>query len=390
MSGCNVRRTLFSSASSSRTYSTNGRPVRTLQQTKDDHKYCMQLVHDRDREGWLCGLLLPSQAQPAYFSVRAFNAELASIKELSGGGRNSNVQQQQPMEFTTSLAWQIRMQWWRDALANVYANDDVDKQLQRKHHYQTKQEEVFSSSSISCWQSPVVRQLDVAANTCQLTRRWLEKLLDARQHDLDRMQFVSMEEALEYADDVFTSNLFLTMEILQSLNSTGSVSIVDENAVDRCLTCAGVGVGLATMLRATPVRLAVHGECPLPRALLPLGFPYDDLIQHARNCTSGESSENDNDSDDEDILSEANVAIVNEAVRFIANEAILNFQQARALQGNLPKNLRMCLLPVVPSTVYLERLQAANYSLFDAKVVHDPTRLRLLLLLARTWMTGVL
>jgi hypothetical protein len=50
----------------------------------------------------------------------------------------------------------------------------------------------------------------------------------------------------------------------------------------------------------------------------------------------------------------------------------------------------LCLLPVIPSIVYLERLEAANYNIFEPTVIHDPTRLKMLLLLARTWLTGVL
>ena len=103
---------------------------------------------------------------------------------------------------------------------------------------------------------------------------------------------------------------------------------------------------------------------------------------------------NHNDSSDDkavaSVLSESDAAIVDEAVRHVASEALAHLQKARSLQGSVPKHLRLCLLPVIPSTVYLERLEAANYNIFDPQVIHDPTRLRLLLLLARTWLTSVL
>jgi phytoene/squalene synthetase len=89
-------------------------------------------------------------------------------------------------------------------------------------------------------------------------------------------------------------------------------------------------------------------------------------------------------------LSPEDAASLDDAVRFVADQATTHLQQARSLQGSLPKPGRLALLPVIPAMVYLNRLQAADYNILDPRVGHDPTRLKLLLLLARTWMTGVL
>ena len=196
-----------------------------------------------------------------------------------------------------------------------------------------------------------------------------------------------MEQALEYADDTVTSSLFLTMEVLQALQNNNDNRQELEDAIDDCLSHAGVGIGLTILLRATPVRLVVHGECPLPEVLFPPSFPFNDLVMEARNHND---SSDDADKEAASVLSESDAGIVDEAVRHVAQEALAHLQQARALQGSVPKHLRLCLLPVIPSTVYLERLEAANYNIFDPQVIHDPTRLRLLLLLGRTWLTNVL
>lgn len=352
---------------------------RTPQQIKDDHNYCVQLVHDRDREAWLCGLLLPSDAQPAYFAVRAFNAEIATIKDPY---RSGAAHQQSPLEFSTLLAWQIRLQWWREAVATIYSDDSSEQSPEDPHDAST----ASSSTGSNCWQSPVIRQLDACAHDFLLTRRWFDRLVDARMDDLARKQFATMEEAVDYADDTVTSMLFLTMEILQCLEEkdqrTASLGEDYEEAAEACLSHAGIGIGLTTLLRGLPVRI-FHGECSLPQVLFPPQFAWGDWMMQARHDDHDENSNTPR-------LSEADAAIVDEAVKYVAHEATLNLQRVRSLQSQVPKPLRLSFLPVVPSSVYLERLEKANYNVTDPTVIHDPTRLKLMLLLARTWMTGVL
>jgi hypothetical protein len=138
---------------------------------------------------------------------------------------------------------------------------------------------------------------------------------------------------------------------------------------------AGIGIGLTTSLRATPFRL-VYGEVPLSADLFPTAFAYDSVL---RAHESGES------------IPPSDVAVWEEAVRQVAHEAILYLSQAQNLQGRVPKSSRACLLPVVPAWHYLGHLQKAKYNLFDPKLLQQnpKTRLSLLLLLGRTWLTGV-
>ena len=111
---------------------------------------------------------------------------------------------------------------------------------------------------------------------------------------------------------------------------------------------------------------------PLPRELLRPGFPYHELTRNKETYT----------------LSEEDSTLLNDAVRHVALTASLELGKARDLQVQVPKASRVCLLPVIPSLHFLSKLEAAEYQLFDPKL-QDETRLRLLLLLGRTWLTGI-
>lgn len=137
---------------------------------------------------------MPQHAQSSYFAVRAVNAELASIKDGSSLRRR---QATAPLETSTTLALQMRMQWWRDAVAQVYGDEPSGSS---------------SALSISCWQSPVVRALAEATTRSNLTRRFLERLIDAREGDLEMNQYKTMQQAIEYAEDSVSSLLYLSLE----------------------------------------------------------------------------------------------------------------------------------------------------------------------------------
>ena len=167
---------------------------------KKDFEYCVDLVQNRDRESYLCGLLMPQASRRPYFAIRAFNVELASIKD---GSVSRKVGGAQFEESGASMAIKIRMQWWRDALNSIYedpSQDGVSKQGST------------DDLANSCWNNPVVRVLDYAVHESNLTRRFLERLLEARETDLDIKQVNTVNDAIQYAESTFSSLLYLSLE----------------------------------------------------------------------------------------------------------------------------------------------------------------------------------
>jgi phytoene/squalene synthetase len=132
---------------------------------KNDFDYCVDLVQSRDRESYLCGLLMPYEARQSYFSIRAFNVELASVKD---GSVSRQVGGAQFDESGSSLALKVRIHWWRDALAQIYGHDPADGDSM--HSYE-------ASMAQSAWNNPIMRALNYSVRDRQLTRRFLERLM---------------------------------------------------------------------------------------------------------------------------------------------------------------------------------------------------------------------
>eukprot|EP00934_Nitzschia_sp_Nitz4_P001094 Nitzschia sp. Nitz4//scaffold48_size128905//66811//70204//NITZ4_003600-RA/size128905-augustus-gene-0.7-mRNA-1//1//CDS//3329552982//1094//frame0 len=309
---------------------------------KQDFEYCVDLVQNRDRESYLCGLLMPHEARRPYFAVRAFNVELASIKDGSLH-RNEDASQ------GPSMAIRIRAKWWKDAIDQIYGGPDEGDPLG---------DGILSGLSTSYWNNPVVRTLDHAVHEKNLTRRFLERLVEAREEDLDVEQLDTKEESMVYAESICSSLLYLSLE----------TAGVRDDAADLAAYHAGIGIGLTTALRGARFRLS-RGECSIPKDLFHSEFSYAKFL--------GE--------DPKSVLMEADKVVLREAVEQMAMLASYHLTEARDRQGDIPKHAKPCFLPVIPALHYLSKLEKAQYDIFDDKLL-EQDQLKLLALLGRTWL----
>ncbi len=103
----------------------------------------MEAVKKHDFESYVAGLLIPSAFRPVYFVIRAFNVEIASIRDQ--------------VPRNTLHAGRIRFQYWRDVLDKSFAGN---KQLSNSH--------------------PIANLLPVYIEQCGLSKRWFERCLESR------------------------------------------------------------------------------------------------------------------------------------------------------------------------------------------------------------------
>jgi NADH dehydrogenase [ubiquinone] 1 alpha subcomplex assembly factor 6 len=335
---------------------------------KKDFDYCIDLVQNRDRESYLCGLLLPYEARKAYFAVRAYNVELASIK---GGSVSRQVGGAQfADESGANLALKVRTQWWRDAIQQIYTedgNNDDDNNNINPTAGSTEDDDAvfFASMATSYYKNPVVRVLHHAVHDKHLTRRFLERLLEAREMDLDVRQPGTIRDMVQYSDNIFSSLLYLSLE---------TVNVRNEDA-DIMAQHAGIGIGLVTALRGARIRLS-GGEFAIPQELIPTQFPYHKLY---------------NLNDDLRVeLSDEEHRMLKGAVEEICAVAHAHFsivQESLKRQDVIPKHARPCFLPMIPAMHYLSKLEKANFDIFDdSLLVQD--HLTILYKLTRSWLTG--
>ena len=123
------------------------------------HNDVLERVALADPDRMRAARLAEPDMRDRLFALYAFHAELAKVPEL----------------VSEPMLGQIRYQWWRECLDEIYGSGPV-----RKHEVSTPLAEMVEQSGVS--------------------RFLLERIIDGRERDLDPRPFASIVEATEYAD----------------------------------------------------------------------------------------------------------------------------------------------------------------------------------------------
>ncbi|MEC9431749.1 MAG: squalene/phytoene synthase family protein [Pseudomonadota bacterium] len=174
---------------------------------------CAALVHDHDRDRWATARLAGPMAGRLH-ALYAFNLEIARIPSVV-----SEIQ----------LA-EIRLQWWRDALDEIYTGKPP-----RRHE--------------------VVLPLAETIEAADLPRDLFEALLDARSYDPHGPSFGDRPLFDAYVDGTAAGLMRLAALAL---------GVADEET-DRAAREAGHAAGVAALIRALPALYARGGD-PIPTA----------------------------------------------------------------------------------------------------------------------------
>jgi phytoene synthase len=183
---------------------------------QDAFAHCERVVRGADKDRFLATLFAPAAHRSALFALYAFNTEVAGIRE----------------HVREPLAGELRLQWWRDVLA------DGRKEEAAGH--------------------PVARALLEVIARCRLPSQSLNDLIEARAFDLydDPMPSVAALEG--YLVKTSSAIFALATHILDADGATELGGLVRD---------AGIAYALAGLLRAFPLH-AARRQLYLPRDVL--------------------------------------------------------------------------------------------------------------------------
>ncbi|KAJ3597655.1 hypothetical protein NHX12_001172 [Muraenolepis orangiensis] len=201
---CNFRarqRLLFPHIGSSQRWSeAQGLRTSSDSNSQPNQKYCIDLVRKRDYDGFVCSLLAPEVSRRSSLALRAFNVELAQVKD--------SVSQK-----TIGL---MRMQFWKAAIEEIY-RDEAPLQ-------------------------PISTELWKAVRKHALTKRWLLRIITEREKDMDDRAYRNLQELEAYSENTQSSMLYLLLECLGVKNVHA----------DHAASHIGKAQGIVTCLRAVP------------------------------------------------------------------------------------------------------------------------------------------
>uniref|UniRef100_T1IUF8 NADH dehydrogenase (ubiquinone) complex I, assembly factor 6 n=1 Tax=Strigamia maritima TaxID=126957 RepID=T1IUF8_STRMM len=262
--------------------------VSTSFQPKNATEYCMDLVRRYDFENFLCSLLLPSNIRSTAFAIRAFNIEIAQVRDV----------------VTNRDIGRMRMQFWRDALENIYKDNPP--------------------------QQPVALELHRVLRKDKLTKRWFNRMIDCRETYLNDRGFENVQLMEDYGENSVASVHYLILE---------SAGIKNIHA-DHVASHLGKSQGIMVTIRGTPFNVSRN------RVYLPM----DLMIKHGVS--------------QEDILRRKSDQKVKDLVYDIACVANQHLKLARSFKKELPKESRVIFLPAIACHSYLRQLETYQFDIF--------------------------
>lgn len=256
--------------------------------------------HDHDR--FLTALFSEPDRREEIFALYAFNHEVAKTAEV----------------VSEAIIGQIRLQWWRESLEGLFAGTP-------RQHY-------------------VLGPLAQAAGQGRLPQAELERLIDAREQDLDPSQPRDLAEFEAYAEATGATLLRAVLRLL-------SLSPEDHEALYRAARHIGIAYATTGLLRAVPFH-AARKQIFLPEDHMTVAaVDIGELMElRSQEALSG-------------------------VVMRLAKRAQEHLDAARELIGSSKVGTPV-LLHGSLAELYLKRLVAVDYDPFNPKVgVAPPSRM---------------
>ncbi|KAI0086519.1 Squalene/phytoene synthase [Irpex rosettiformis] len=284
--------------------------------TQDPYAYCRSYVRKRDYEAFLMSHFYPNQLRDAFFALRAFYVELASIQE----------------SVSNPLIGKMRIQFWRDAVKSF--NDGRPP----KH--------------------PIALALYDTSNKAKLPAYHLKRIVDARNSfsrsvgvqdaELDSQSHMTVDSLTAHAESTSSTFLYLLLALLsQSASHTYS----------HAASHVGVAQTISTLLRALPYH-ASKGHLVIPAEITARhGVSQEEVFRYG-----GDAKKIDD-------------AVFDFAT--LANDHLITARDMfnKECGGKVPTPVRPVFLSAVPAALYLERLEKVNFDAFDPSLQQRSWRL---------------
>ena len=264
---------------------------------RDDLSPVGALVRRHDRDRFQTALFAPAPRREALFALYAFNYEIARVRE----------------SVHEAMLGRIRLQWWREAIEAAYSDKPP-----RRHE--------------------VVEPLTAAICAHRLSREHFDRLIEARERDLDEAPPATLDELEAYAEGSSAPLIQLALEVLD----------VTTPAAKAAANAVGVGYALTGLIRALPHH-ARTGRLWIP----------DDV-----------AAETGFDPRDYTALRSSPALCL--AVERIAAVAQRHLAAARAMRRDVPRQALAALLPARVAAQVLRRLERIRFDPFEAAGAADP------------------
>lgn len=295
----------------------------------DGHKFCVSHVRRYDRENFLAALFIKDKlTRRAVFCLRAFNVELALVKDL-----------------TTDLQRaKLRFHFWSkliDEIVRKYKERDIDIAKEKAYYKQT----------------PIAKELLDVFNLVDVEddiEEHLRNLIGSRVSSkiIGDEPIETMKELELYCLKSNASIYLLSYKLALRLHHTFTTNLAIGEFNDRISNNLGLAHGISNVIRGIPYNAAMQC-CYIPKDILSENkLTREDLIILDKVK-------------ERPVLDGERIAPVVEA---LADRCQTLIDSVLADQKRIPDYFRQLYLPRIAIQSYLKRLRKCNYNVCDPRL----------------------
>ncbi|KAJ3098563.1 hypothetical protein HDU96_011046, partial [Phlyctochytrium bullatum] len=359
--------------------------------------HCRDVVRASDWESFMASLFLPPFAMHASWALRAFNVEVATVRDhIRGGGSGAGT-----------LPGKMRMQFWRDGVAELYKVGFCVVLMGG-----LRSELTLCDGQGRVGEHPVLVALAATLERAELSQTWFRKIINERvgslpssltghnatltiqipmtfplstrikqEADLEDQQPHTLADLEQYGEHTSSSLLYLHLE---------SLSLRDAR-LDHIASHVGKAQTLATILRATPHN-ARHRRMGLPAEVM---ARHRVATEDVFRSDAGTSQAFCDAVFDVATAAHHHLSTARAHMRDLAAappaaagdaqwEAGMGcgsdaFKRSGRLDERTRKLVLAAMLPAVPTDLFLKRLERARFNVFHPKVAGRDWRVPVML-----------
>lgn len=254
--------------------------------------HCADQVRRFDNDRFLCTLFAPPAEREALAAIYAFNLEIARVRE----------------SVREPMLGRIRLQWWRDAVAGIF-----ERKPQRE---------------------PVAVALAEAVDRFKLGRGHFDRLIDAREFDLEDRPPATLDDLVGYAEGTGAPLVKLAAEVMGARDGD----------VCRAAEDLGIAWALTGLIRAVPFHARAR------RLYLPAAVSRKAGLDVLAMFERGP------------------MPALPAVVEVVAERARQHLASARRASTAVPPRALPAFLPATLAGLYLKRIAAAGHDPFQPRV----------------------
>ncbi|KAJ3381093.1 hypothetical protein HDU84_005382 [Entophlyctis sp. JEL0112] len=324
------------------------------------HGYCLNAVRTGDWEGFVATLFIPARARSTVLAIRALNIEAAGVTSSSA---------------SSPVAASMRFKFWTDLIEGVYAGTPVNHPIA-----------VALADALSQPSAP------------PLSKQFMLRLISARQENHLRAAASNTAAPISTRSSLLpTQSRFETVSALETHAERANASMlylqleacgVRDFAVDRVASDIGKSLGIISALRAIPADFA---------ASMPLSVPAEILQRHANGTLPSTSfaegkqqmhmltaadprrrAMSDAVFDLATVANNRMATALAEIRELVANTETGAQTRAGGAAGSLfsPHGAANAgLMPAIAGRLFLRRLEAVDFDVFDRRLSRRDWRL---------------